>query len=121
MIKRNLLLFLACCWIFSTMFAFPLQNNDVLGIKTVVIDAGHGGKDGGCHGSYSNEKDIALAIALKLGDYISKNYKDVKVIYTRKTDVFVELNERANIANKAHADLFICIHVNSGNHSTVGT
>ncbi len=121
MLKRNLLLFLACFWIFSKTFAFSLNDKDLLGIKTVVIDAGHGGKDGGCHGSYSNEKDIALAITLKLGDYISENYKDVKVIYTRKTDVFVELNERANIANKAHADLFICVHVNSGSSKAVGT
>jgi N-acetylmuramoyl-L-alanine amidase len=67
------------------------------GIKTVVIDAGHGGPDAGCSGSSVKEKDVALAIALKLGNYIEKNYTDVKVIYTRKTDVFVEVHERANI------------------------
>jgi len=82
-------------------------------LKTVVIDAGHGGKDPGCHGSKYKEKDVALAVALKLGEFIEKNLKDVKVIYTRKTDVFIELQERANIANKAKADLFICIHCNS--------
>ena len=82
-------------------------------IKTVVIDAGHGGKDPGCHGSKYKEKDVALAVALKLGKYIEDNMKDVKVIYTRKTDVFVELQERAEIANRAKADLFICIHCNS--------
>ena len=78
-----------------------------------MIDAGHGGKDPGCHGSKYKEKDIALAVALKLGKYLEDNFKDVKVIYTRKTDVFVELQERANIANRAKADLFICIHCNS--------
>lgn len=83
------------------------------GIRTIVIDAGHGGKDPGCHGEKHNEKTVALAVALKLGKYIEEHFKDVKVIYTRKTDVFVELNERAAIANRANADLFICIHCNA--------
>lgn len=82
-------------------------------IRVVCIDAGHGGKDPGCHGDSTNEKDVALSIALKLGAYIEKYYPDVKVIYTRKTDIFVELNERAAIANRNNADLFICIHCNS--------
>ncbi len=79
----------------------------------MVIDAGHGGHDPGCLGSKAKEKDVALAVALKLGKYIEDNFKDVKVIYTRKTDVFVELFERASIANNARADLFICIHCNT--------
>jgi N-acetylmuramoyl-L-alanine amidase len=78
-----------------------------------VIDPGHGGKDPGCHGERYKEKDVALAVALKLGNYIEENMKDVKVVYTRKSDVFVELQERAEIANRAKADLFICIHCNS--------
>ncbi len=82
-------------------------------VRTVVIDAGHGGKDPGCHGDKYKEKDVALAVALKLGNYIEENMKDVKVVYTRKTDVFVDLQERAEIANRAKADLFICIHCNS--------
>ncbi|MFZ5941981.1 MAG: N-acetylmuramoyl-L-alanine amidase family protein [Bacteroidota bacterium] len=82
-------------------------------IKTVVIDAGHGGQDPGCVGSKGKEKDIALKIALKLGSYIEKNIPEVKVIYTRKTDVFIPLYQRAEIANKNEADLFISIHVNS--------
>jgi len=82
-------------------------------VKTVVIDAGHGGHDPGCLGSKTKEKDINLAISLKLGAFIEKNCPDVKVIFTRKTDEFVELYKRAQIANDNKADLFICIHCNS--------
>ncbi|MBQ8047510.1 MAG: N-acetylmuramoyl-L-alanine amidase [Prevotella sp.] len=80
---------------------------------TLVIDAGHGGKDSGTCGKYSKEKSIALKTALAFGRYVENNCPDVKVIYTRKTDVFIELKERAAIANRNHADLFISIHVNS--------
>ena len=82
-------------------------------VRKVVIDAGHGGKDPGAVGKNSKEKDIALAIALKTGHYIRQNLPDVEVIYTRKTDVFVELHKRAEIANKSKADLFISIHCNA--------
>ncbi|MGM9758916.1 MAG: N-acetylmuramoyl-L-alanine amidase [Parabacteroides sp.] len=80
---------------------------------TVVIDAGHGGKDPGAKGRIVNEKDINLAVALKLGQMIATYHNDVKVIYTRQTDKFIELDERAEIANKNKADLFISIHTNS--------
>lgn len=102
---------------------FCLQLHAQVKLKTVVIDAGHGGKDPGAIGAgKTNEKDIALVVALKLGDYISKNHPDVNVIYTRKTDVFLELHERAEIANKNKADLFIAVHINSSvNTDAYGT
>ena len=88
---------------------------DVSRIKRVVIDAGHGGKDPGAisrNGKYK-EKNITLSVALKLGELIKSNFPDIKVIYTRSTDKYVELSERAAIANRNKADLFISIHVNS--------
>ncbi|WP_316766684.1 N-acetylmuramoyl-L-alanine amidase [Pedobacter frigiditerrae] len=81
-------------------------------IKTIVIDAGHGGKDGSTRGSYSTEKDVALKTAIRLGKLIEENMKDVKVILTRNDDTFVPLYERIAIANNAKADLFISIHCN---------
>ena len=83
------------------------------GSFTVVIDAGHGGKDPGARGARINEKAINLAVALKLGSFIEQRSEGVKVIYTRKTDRFIELDERADIANRNKADLFISIHTNA--------
>lgn len=80
---------------------------------TLVIDAGHGGHDSGAKGSFSYEKDINLNVALAFGRYVERNCPDVKVIYTRKTDVFVPLHKRADIANKNKADVFISIHTNA--------
>ena len=80
---------------------------------TLVIDAGHGGHDAGAKGSFSYEKNINLKMALAFGCYVEKNCPDVKVIYTRKTDVFVPLHKRADIANKNRADVFISIHTNA--------
>lgn len=82
-------------------------------IRTIVIDAGHGGADGATRGIFSREKDVALQVALRLGRSIEENIKDVKVVYTRTTDVFIPLYERVGIANRIKADLFISIHCNS--------
>ena len=105
---------------FFTIMAQAQTN--AYSVKTVVIDAGHGGKDPGACGKFSQEKNIALSVALKAGGLISMNCPDVKVIYTRKTDEFIELHKRAEIANKAKADLFISIHVNANtNPNSNGT
>lgn len=98
------------------------QKHQSYHLKTVVIDAGHGGKDPGAIGKNSREKDIVLKIALKLGEYINKYLPDVKIVYTRKTDVFIPLKKRPEIANNHKADLFISIHANSNrNKRIIGT
>lgn len=88
-------------------------------IKTIVIDAGHGGHDPGCQYGGAKEKEVTLKIALALGKKISEELSDVKVIFTRKTDEFVTLWERANIANRNQADLFISIHCNANKNTEV--
>jgi len=91
-------------------------------VDVVVIDAGHGGHDPGTKGKSSKEKDIALSISLKVGKFIEQNLPDVKVIYTRKDDRYLDLDERAAVANKNKADLFICIHANANpNTKAYGT
>jgi N-acetylmuramoyl-L-alanine amidase len=82
-------------------------------IKTIVIDPGHGGKDPGCNGQFAKEKDVSLAVSLKLKNYIEKYIPGVQVIMTREKDEFVELEERAQIANRNKADLFVSIHCNA--------
>jgi N-acetylmuramoyl-L-alanine amidase len=113
-------LFVLLIYSFSSSSGIKLVDDKIV-IKTVVIDAGHGGKDPGCHGSSAHEKVVCLSMALELGKKIKQAYPGVKVIYTRDKDVFVELDERARIANKANADLFICIHANSASPSAYGT
>ena len=116
----NSKLFFFVC-LFITFFAFPANAQKDGKTFKVVIDAGHGGKDPGCPGTYSREKDVVLDVALKTGKLISDNCPNVKVIYTRSTDVFVELYNRAKIANDNHADLFISFHCNANtNHSAHG-
>ncbi len=90
-----------------------LMANEAYKIKTVVIDPGHGGKDPGCHGTHSQEKHIALAVAKQLREYFNERYPNIRVILTRDKDIFIPLNERAAIANRNHADLFISIHCNA--------
>ena len=105
-------------FLFSPGIRGEVPTDPPKGIRTVVIDAGHGGRDPGAVGKNGKEKDIALAIALKLGKYIEENIPEVNVIYTRKTDMYPKLIERANIANEAEADLFISIHVNAHTKSS---
>jgi len=106
--------------VFVLMLAVSLQSV-IASEKTwvIVIDPGHGGKDPGAIGSISREKNINLAIALKTGEYIKNNINNVKVLYTRDSDVFVGLNERADFANKNRADLFISIHTNAISKKTI--
>lgn len=116
-VKRALLTFVFCETLLISALSKPLPPN-INKKWVVVIDAGHGGKDPGCHGVKYKEKDVALAVALKLGRLLEENDKNVKVIYTRTTDVFIPLNERAEIANRNHADFFICIHCNASPDKT---
>jgi N-acetylmuramoyl-L-alanine amidase len=94
------------------------QGNKEFKLKTVVIDAGHGGKDPGAVCKLGTEKALVLDLALRVGALINKNFPEIKVVYTRKTDVFVELINRAKIANDAKADLFLSIHANANKSST---
>lgn len=106
---------------FSTLFFLLFIGNSFAQKKqnfVLVIDAGHGGKDSGAKGVVENEKDIVLDVTMRLGKQIEKKYKDVKVIYTRTTDVFLELYERTAIANRNHANLFMSIHCNSARNNT---
>lgn len=109
-----LLLWIGFLFVFHTLYAQKGSK-----IKTVVIDAGHGGKDPGASSKYVNEKDIVLSVALKTGAYIKKNFPNVKVIYTRTSDKFIPLHKRGEIANASNADLFISIHCNANPSSKI--
>ncbi len=102
---------------FTHIGVLPAQEKENYELKTVVLDPGHGGRDSGARGSYSMEKDIVLEMAMKVGEMIEKNYPDINLIYTRKTDTLIPLYERAEIANKNKADLFISIHINANENS----
>ena len=102
--------------------AATAQDKEKYHLKTVVIDPGHGGRDIGAPGTIKHEKDLVLEIGLKLGEYIKKHHPDVQVIYTRKTDTFIPLIKRSQIANKHQADLFISLHINANeNRQAKGT
>ena len=116
MIERKISRFGVLLLIFMLPLCALAQKGEK--IQTIVIDAGHGGKDTGALGKVTTEKAINLAVALKFGAYIEENMPDVKVVYTRKTDKFIELSERAAIANRNNADVFVSIHVNSTEGTT---
>jgi len=110
-VKRLIQLFLALSIVHSFCFLYAQSSN--LGIKKIVIDPGHGGKDPGTLGTgrYKQaEKDVVLDVSILLGDYLKSEFPDIQVIYTRKSDKFIKLSERTRIANQAKADLFISIH-----------
>jgi len=115
-IKRYYFVLQCCIMAIGLFVSFPLMAQDAR--FTVVIDAGHGGHDPGAMGSISREKQINLAVVLDLGELIEENFKDVKVVYTRKTDKYLTLQERADVVNSNHADLFICIHTNASKSSS---
>ena len=125
MMKKTLIYFIFICLFMliskSVLWSNPVYSNEKeeKRISVVVIDPGHGGKDPGAAVGNAKEKDIVLDLSLRLGNSIKATYPEIKVIYTRTKDVFIPLYERANIANKNKADLFISIHVNGTDKTSV--
>lgn len=116
-------LFIPCVAFFSWLFLCSFSPADTIKnsgfkFKTIVIDAGHGGKDGGARGSFSNEKNVALAIAKKLQAAIQTQLPDLSTVMTREDDTFIELNKRSAIANRNQGNLFVSIHCNSSPEGT---
>ncbi|PTX19538.1 N-acetylmuramoyl-L-alanine amidase [Pontibacter mucosus] len=118
---KNIVTVSVLAFVFLLCSSNTLEFKKEYKVRTVVIDAGHGGKDVGCNGKFSHEAHVALDIAKQVGALIEKNVPDVKVVYTRTEDKFVELIDRAGIANKNNADLFISIHLNAGPPTAYGT
>ncbi|WP_374950421.1 N-acetylmuramoyl-L-alanine amidase [Mucilaginibacter sp.] len=114
------LLSLAGIWVLSCSFSGQADTikNGGFKFKTVVIDAGHGGKDGGARGSFSNEKNVALAIVKKLQLAIQTQLPELQTVMTRNDDTFIELNRRSAIANQNQGNLFVSIHCNSSPEGT---
>jgi len=113
---RKIIFSFACFAMFVALTSYVANSTykwSAPGLRRVVVDAGHGGHDGGADGRYSKEKDVSLAVAIKLGQLIQQEIPDVEVIYTRTSDIYQHPTIKANIANQAKGDLFIAIHCNS--------
>ncbi|VBB48152.1 N-acetylmuramoyl-L-alanine amidase [uncultured Paludibacter sp.] len=115
--KRTMKYFYLFFSSFIFLLIFSIENVSAKPF-TIVIDAGHGGHDTGAVGNYSREKDLNLSVSLLFGKMIEEKHPEVKVVYTRKSDFFLTLQERADIVNKNNADVFFCIHTNANNNSS---
>ncbi len=124
MIKKTTTLLTLCGIFLSLTSLYPMPPSQKPLLRTIIIDPGHGGFDPGCHGLFSKEKDVTLGISLKLGKALQKAFPELKIVYTRTTDIMPGnktsiqdgIRYRAELANKQHGDLFICIHCNSDGH-----
>ena len=107
---------LALCFVVSLVqvtFCVAQTGKPVSRIRTIIVDAGHGGSDAGARGKYSTEAQITLELALKLEEVLKKEMQDTRIVMTRRTDIFHHVTEKARIANNENDDLFVCIHVNA--------
>ncbi|MDI9337993.1 MAG: N-acetylmuramoyl-L-alanine amidase [Alphaproteobacteria bacterium] len=120
-LRKYVVFLLLMCFSLVLSYANLKQTTNSSSIKKIIIDPGHGGSDGGARGKYSNEKDIALAISLKLANFLRKNLPDVEIILTRETDVFHTVGQKAKFANAQKGDLFISIHTNSASGGLLKT